>query len=141
MLGVRESLACPKPQYCMQLRLGAFGRVLGPRCLHSAVQPKGSGHGTCSACAVSQLHPTRSAPVSATQVVVCTTAPLAEAKRLDALCHAAGIAFIWAETRGVFARVFTDFGPNFTVYDVDGELGRSLAGAGGRGLDNVGWHT
>lgn len=55
------------------------------------------------------------------QVVVCTTAPLAEAKRLDALCHAAGIAFIWAETRGVFARVFTDFGPNFTVYDVDGE--------------------
>lgn len=55
------------------------------------------------------------------QVVVATTAPLAEAKRLDALCHAAGTAFIWAQTRGVFARVFTDFGPAFTVYDVNGE--------------------
>ncbi|KXZ53042.1 hypothetical protein GPECTOR_8g407 [Gonium pectorale] len=55
------------------------------------------------------------------QVVVATTAPLAEAKRLDALCHPAGIAFVWAQTRGVFARVFTDFGPSFTVYDVNGE--------------------
>ncbi|EFJ51834.1 hypothetical protein VOLCADRAFT_79505 [Volvox carteri f. nagariensis] len=54
-------------------------------------------------------------------VVVCTTATLREAKRLDAICHSAGIAFIWAETRGVFARVFTDFGPSFTVYDVNGE--------------------
>ncbi|GLI63113.1 hypothetical protein VaNZ11_006018 [Volvox africanus] len=55
------------------------------------------------------------------QVVVCTTATLAEAKRLDALCHGVGTAFIWAQTRGVFARVFTDFGPSFTVYDVNGE--------------------
>lgn len=55
------------------------------------------------------------------RVVVCTSAPLGKAKQLDALCHAAGIAFIWTETRGVFARVFTDFGPNFTVLDVDGE--------------------
>ncbi|GLC36229.1 E1 ubiquitin-activating protein [Pleodorina starrii] len=55
------------------------------------------------------------------QVVVCTTANLVEAKRLNALCHSAGIAFIWAQTRGVFARVFTDFGPSFTVYDVNGE--------------------
>ncbi|KAG2486273.1 hypothetical protein HYH03_015097 [Edaphochlamys debaryana] len=54
-------------------------------------------------------------------VIVCTTAPLAEAQRLDSLCHSAGIAFIWAQTRGVFARIFTDFGPNFTVYDVNGE--------------------
>ncbi|KAG2427387.1 hypothetical protein HYH02_014607 [Chlamydomonas schloesseri] len=55
------------------------------------------------------------------QVVVATCLPLAEAKRLDALCHAAGTAFIWAQTRGVFGRVFTDFGPAFTVYDVNGE--------------------
>ncbi|GFR51131.1 hypothetical protein Agub_g13484 [Astrephomene gubernaculifera] len=55
------------------------------------------------------------------QVVVSTTAPLAESKRLDGLCHSAGTAFIWAQTRGVFARVFTDFGPAFTVYDVNGE--------------------
>ncbi|PNH04660.1 Ubiquitin-activating enzyme E1 1, partial [Tetrabaena socialis] len=55
------------------------------------------------------------------QAVVCTTASAEEAVRLDALCHGAGVAFIWAQTHGVFARVFTDFGPNFTVYDVDGE--------------------
>jgi len=30
------------------------------------------------------------------------------------------ISFIRAETRGVFASVFTDFGPNFTVFDTDG---------------------
>lgn len=30
------------------------------------------------------------------------------------------ISFIRAETRGVFASVFTDFGPSFTVFDTDG---------------------
>ncbi len=58
------------------------------------------------------------------QVVVLTTANLAEAKRIDEFCHAQQppIAFIRAETRGVFASVFTDFGPDFTVIDVNGEL-------------------
>lgn len=55
------------------------------------------------------------------QVVVLADASLTEAKRIDTFCHANGIAFIWAQTRGVFASVFTDFGPNFTVIDVDGE--------------------
>lgn len=57
------------------------------------------------------------------QVVVCTNASLAEAKELDELCHnhSPPIAFIRAETRGVFANVFCDFGPKFTVLDVNGE--------------------
>jgi ubiquitin-activating enzyme E1 len=56
------------------------------------------------------------------QVVVLTDASLEEAKRVDAICHGAGIAFIHATTRGVFASVFTDFGPSFTVIDVDGAV-------------------
>ena len=54
------------------------------------------------------------------QVVVLTASTLAEAKQVDAICREHGVAFIRAETRGVFASVFTDFGPSFTVLDVDG---------------------
>ena len=56
-------------------------------------------------------------------MVVLTSANLAESKRIDEFCHRQSppIAFIHAETRGVFASVFTDFGPNFTVFDVTGE--------------------
>lgn len=50
-----------------------------------------------------------------------TDAGLDEAKRLDALCHAHGVKFIWAQSRGVFASIFNDFGSEFTVFDVDGE--------------------
>lgn len=57
------------------------------------------------------------------QVVVCTDAALSEAIRIDKFCHSHNppIAFIKAESKGVFANVFCDFGPAFTVYDVDGE--------------------
>ena len=57
------------------------------------------------------------------QVVVVTSASLAESKRIDEFCHTQQppIAFISAQTRGVFASVFTDFGPAFTVVDVNGE--------------------
>jgi len=54
------------------------------------------------------------------QVVVLTASTLAEAMRVDAVCRDNGVAFIRAETRGVFASVFTDFGPAFTVLDTDG---------------------
>lgn len=59
----------------------------------------------------------------ALKVVVLNNASLEESKRIDAICHAHNppIAFIRAETRGVFASVFCDFGPAFTVHDVDGE--------------------
>lgn len=57
------------------------------------------------------------------QVVVLTDASLEESQRVDAICHAHSppIAFVRAETRGVFASVFCDFGPAFTVFDTDGE--------------------
>eukprot|EP00878_Enallax_costatus_P029970 GHUV01032549.1.p1 GENE.GHUV01032549.1~~GHUV01032549.1.p1 ORF type:complete len:236 (+),score=47.29 GHUV01032549.1:950-1657(+) len=61
------------------------------------------------------------------QVVVLTDASLAESKRINEVCHNSqpAIPFIRVETRGVFASVFTDFGQEFTVYDVDGKcLGR-----------------
>ena len=56
-------------------------------------------------------------------VVVCLDCPLEKAKRLDKFCHEhqPPIAFIRADTRGLFAQVFCDFGPNFVVSDVDGE--------------------
>jgi ubiquitin-activating enzyme E1 len=56
-------------------------------------------------------------------VVVVTDASLEESKRIDEICHShqPPIAFVRVETRGVFASVFCDFGPSFTVFDVDGE--------------------
>jgi ubiquitin-activating enzyme E1 len=68
-------------------------------------------------------------------VVLCSEATtLEEALRVNDACRAAAgaaaadgtparppIAFIRAETRGVFASVFCDFGPSFRVHDVDGE--------------------
>ena len=47
-------------------------------------------------------------------------APLAEAVRINEACRQQGVAFVKAEIRGVFANVFSDFGPAFTVLDVDG---------------------
>ena len=44
----------------------------------------------------------------------------ADALRVDELCHRTGIGLVRADIRGVFARVFCDFGPAFTVFDVDG---------------------
>jgi ubiquitin-activating enzyme E1 len=59
------------------------------------------------------------------QVVVLTDASLEESQRINEVCHAhqPAIPFIRVETRGVFASVFCDFGPSFTVYDVDGAQG------------------
>jgi ubiquitin-activating enzyme E1 len=64
-------------------------------------------------------------------VVLCSdAATLDEALRVNDACRAAAaaadgsrppIAFVRAETRGVFASVFCDFGPEFRVHDVDGE--------------------
>ena len=56
-------------------------------------------------------------------VVVVTECPLEKAKRLDEFCHSHSppIAFIRADTRGLFASIFCDFGTGFVVTDVDGE--------------------
>ena len=56
-----------------------------------------------------------------------TNTPLADALRVNEVCHRAGIGFIWTDVRGVFARVFCDFGPAFTVVDTDGAARRRAA--------------
>lgn len=57
------------------------------------------------------------------QVVVVTDIGLEKAIEFDDFCHnhQPPIAFIKSEVRGLFGSVFCDFGPEFTVLDVDGE--------------------
>lgn len=57
------------------------------------------------------------------QAVVFTDIDLEKAIEFDDFCHMhqPPIAFIKAEVRGLFGSVFCDFGPEFTVVDVDGE--------------------
>uniref|UniRef100_U5EX66 E1 ubiquitin-activating enzyme n=1 Tax=Corethrella appendiculata TaxID=1370023 RepID=U5EX66_9DIPT len=51
-------------------------------------------------------------------VLTCTTA--VEQKRIAEITHKHNIALIIADTRGLFAQIFCDFGVNFTVYDPNG---------------------
>lgn len=57
------------------------------------------------------------------QAVVFTDLSLEKAVEFDEYCHnhQPPIAFIKSEVRGLFGSVFCDFGPEFTVLDVDGE--------------------
>ncbi|KAL3654890.1 E1 ubiquitin-activating protein [Castilleja foliolosa] len=57
------------------------------------------------------------------QAVVFTDIGLEKAIEFDDYCHQhqPPIAFIKSEVRGLFGSVFCDFGPAFTVFDVDGE--------------------
>ncbi|GFP92760.1 ubiquitin-activating enzyme e1 2 [Phtheirospermum japonicum] len=57
------------------------------------------------------------------QAVVFTDIGLEKAIEFDDYCHQhqPPIAFIKSEVRGLFGSVFCDFGPAFTVVDVDGE--------------------
>lgn len=41
--------------------------------------------------------------------------------KINAITHPKKIGFISVESRGVFGRVFTDYGEEFTVYDTTGE--------------------
>jgi len=54
-------------------------------------------------------------------VVILTTASLDEQMRINEITHKEGIAFIVADTRGLFAQVFCDFGESFCVNDETGE--------------------
>lgn len=54
-------------------------------------------------------------------VVVLTGASWTEQERVSVITHANNIALIIADTRGLFSRVFCDFGTEFTVRDVNGE--------------------
>ncbi|KAJ8769764.1 hypothetical protein K2173_007624 [Erythroxylum novogranatense] len=57
------------------------------------------------------------------QAVVFTDIGLEKAIEFDNYCHShqPPISFIKAEVRGLFGSIFCDFGPEFTVFDVDGE--------------------
>ncbi|CAL9201002.1 ubiquitin-activating enzyme E1 2-like isoform X1 [Musa acuminata AAA Group] len=57
------------------------------------------------------------------QAVVFTDLSLEKATEYDDYCHnhQPPICFIKSEIRGLFGSVFCDFGPEFTVFDVDGE--------------------
>lgn len=55
------------------------------------------------------------------RVVVLTETPIDEQLRISEITHSNDIALIVADTRGLFAQVFCDFGDNFTVVDTNGE--------------------
>ena len=57
------------------------------------------------------------------QAVVFTGLSLEKAIDFDDYCHKhkPPIAFIKSDVHGLFGSVFCDFGPKFTVYDVNGE--------------------
>lgn len=55
------------------------------------------------------------------QVVVLTQSSLEEQIWAGDFCHARGIKFIIADTRGLFGQIFCDFGESFTVVDTNGE--------------------
>ncbi|XP_068636995.1 ubiquitin-activating enzyme E1 1 isoform X2 [Aristolochia californica] len=61
--------------------------------------------------------------LSGFQAVVFTDITLEKAIEFNDYCHShqPPIAFIKSEVRGLFGNVFCDFGPEFTVVDVDGE--------------------
>lgn len=61
--------------------------------------------------------------ISSFQVVVFTDITLEKAIQYNDFCrdHKPPISFIKADIRGLFGSVFCDFGPEFTVFDVNGE--------------------
>ncbi|CAN0879676.1 Ubiquitin-activating enzyme E1 1 [Linum grandiflorum] len=66
--------------------------------------------------------PLKKEQLSDFQAVVFTDCSLEKAIEFDDYCrtHQPPIAFIKSEVRGLFGSVFCDFGPEFTVFDVDG---------------------
>ena len=59
--------------------------------------------------------------LSGFKCVVMTDSALDERLRVNEYCHQNHVGFIQADTRGLFANVFCDFGEAFTVYDKNGE--------------------
>ncbi|KAJ8963633.1 hypothetical protein NQ314_005480, partial [Rhamnusium bicolor] len=55
------------------------------------------------------------------RVVVLTASTRSEQLRVSEITHSNNIALIIADTRGLFAQVFCDFGESFTVVDTNGE--------------------
>ncbi|KAI8087746.1 ubiquitin-activating emzyme E1 [Gilbertella persicaria] len=55
------------------------------------------------------------------KVVVVTDMPLSQQLAISEICHANNIHFISTEIRGLFGRIFNDFGSKFEVIDTNGE--------------------
>lgn len=64
------------------------------------------------------------------RVIVLTQNDEAEHKRIAQIARKFNIALIIAQTSGLFGQIFCDFGPEFTVYDVNGQnpLSAMIAG-------------
>jgi len=54
-------------------------------------------------------------------VLLAKTYPLEQQIRMNNFCREKQIKFMLVETNGVFARLFNDFGPSFTVLDKSGD--------------------
>lgn len=63
--------------------------------------------------------------LSSFAVIAMVNQPVSAQRAVDAVCHSQGIKFLSASSRGVFASIFCDFGPKFTVSDVTGEQPKS----------------
>ncbi|KAL5015056.1 hypothetical protein ScPMuIL_009326 [Solemya velum] len=55
------------------------------------------------------------------QVVVLTASSLEEQIRIGEFCHANGIKIVVSDSKGLFGKIFCDFGENFVIQDIDGE--------------------
>ncbi|CAO3647182.1 unnamed protein product [Mucor fragilis] len=55
------------------------------------------------------------------KVVVVTEMPLSKQLAISEICHANNIHFISTEVRGLFGRIFNDFGSKFEIIDTTGE--------------------
>jgi len=54
-------------------------------------------------------------------VVVLTNSSTEEQVKIGTFCHDNNIKFISADTKGIFGKIFCDFGEKFEVFDADGE--------------------
>jgi len=54
------------------------------------------------------------------RVIILADAPYLEQKRVAKFTHENGISIVITETRGLFAKIFCDFGESFTIFDIDG---------------------
>lgn len=60
-------------------------------------------------------------------VLITTDVPISTQTYLNNLCRECQVKYIHAETRGVFGKIFCDFGSEFIVNDVNGEPSINLA--------------
>lgn len=60
------------------------------------------------------------------QSVVLVGAPLSLQLKVNAFCHARNISFIAADTYGLFAWTFVDFGEQFSIHDKNGEFAKEV---------------